>query len=213
MPEHDVIPAAEVHTVYRKVFADEAARLADAGPYGDAELNIKAVQVDTAIEYRLTATTPTWTAVGAVGGGGVQGGAFPSANKRVTQSLTTIAQGGDITVQLAGLTVGDILTANAGFIALSIWIMARYSGGNVRQEQYTALITFGAGGGDPVGRITGTTEQNLISDTGLSDGVNASLADLVGATGIIEIQFADIDGAAGTADVVVVGTLSEYYER
>ena len=211
--EHREIESAEVHTVYRKVFADEAARLADAGPYKTVELNIKAIQVDTAIEYRLTVISPvTWTAVGAVGGGGVQGGAFPSANKRVTQSLATIAQGGDVTVELAGLTVADIITANAGFLALSIWIMARYSGGNVRQEQYTALIALNAGPGDPNTRIAGAPELNLLSVIG-DDGVNASLADLVGATGIIEIQFMDGDGTAGTVDVVVVATLSDYYER
>lgn len=141
----------------------------------------------------------------------VQGGAFPSASKRITQTLATIAQGGGVTVQLAGLTVADIITANAGFLALSIWIMARYSGGNVRQEQYTALIALNAGAGDPNTRIAGAPELNLLSEVGVN-GVNASLADLVGATGIIEIQFMDGDGAAGTVDAIVVATVSEYFE-
>lgn len=198
-----------IHTPYRQVFADDAARAADNTVYNVGDLHKKAYQVDTNTEFVLTAIGPTtWTALG----GGVQGGAFPSANKRVTQSLATIAQGGDITVQLAGLTAGDILTASAGMLALSIWIMSRYSGGNARQEQYTALLDFSAGAGDPNTRIAANTEQNLLSDTGLSSGVIAALADLVGPTGVVEIQFTDDDGTAGTADAVVVGTLSDYYE-
>jgi len=68
MADHSTVTGTNVHTPYRQVFADETARLADATVYVAADLNKKALQVDANTEYRLSAITPTWTAVGGMSG-------------------------------------------------------------------------------------------------------------------------------------------------
>lgn len=52
----------EVHTPYRQVFADAAARTGDATVYVAADINKIALQVDTNTQYRLSSIGPTvWT--------------------------------------------------------------------------------------------------------------------------------------------------------
>lgn len=61
--EHRTLPADERHAPFRAVWADEAERLADAGPYQVEELYSLALQADTRQLYVLTATDPvTWEA-------------------------------------------------------------------------------------------------------------------------------------------------------
>lgn len=62
---HAEIPEDDVHGPYRRVFADEAARTGDSNTYTAADVTnkVKALQLDTLIEYVLTATTPVWTEV------------------------------------------------------------------------------------------------------------------------------------------------------
>lgn len=67
----DVTPSA-AHTPYRAVFADDAERTGDVGPYtaADVTAKINALQVDTLQDYVLTNHSPiTWTPKGGGGGG------------------------------------------------------------------------------------------------------------------------------------------------
>ena len=99
----------EVHTPYIRIFADAAARAADAGPYTAADLNKKAIQSDTVQEYVLTAVTPTWTATAGGGGGG---GNVLTGNEIWVDDVN----GDDVTgtsgrFDLPFLTIGAALTA------------------------------------------------------------------------------------------------------
>lgn len=62
MPAHKNLSAANRHPPFRQVFADAAARTADATMYPTEELYTMALQLDTMKVYILTALTPTWTA-------------------------------------------------------------------------------------------------------------------------------------------------------
>ena len=64
MSFHKDVTAEDVHIVYRQVFADSTARLADATSYVTADLNKKALQEDDNSEWRLTVISPIeWTQV------------------------------------------------------------------------------------------------------------------------------------------------------
>jgi hypothetical protein len=64
MADHGSQAGANVHTPYRQVFADAAARLADSTTYTSFDINKKAVQADTGEEYRLASVDPTvWVLV------------------------------------------------------------------------------------------------------------------------------------------------------
>lgn len=58
---HATLTTDELHLVWRQVFANEAARLADATSYSAGDVGHLARQTDTGEVYVLTATTPTWT--------------------------------------------------------------------------------------------------------------------------------------------------------
>lgn len=60
---HSVLAAAEIHTPYRQVFANAAARTGDATVYVTADLYKTALQLDTAQVYYLSAITPVWTSL------------------------------------------------------------------------------------------------------------------------------------------------------
>ena len=64
MPAHKNLTAANRHPPFRQVFADAAARTADATVYPATELYAMALQLDTMKVYILTAVTPAnvWTA-------------------------------------------------------------------------------------------------------------------------------------------------------
>lgn len=67
---HPEIPNLENHAPWRVVFADAAARLADAGVYSAADVTnkITALQLDTKEAYYLASIGPTvWTIYGSVG--------------------------------------------------------------------------------------------------------------------------------------------------
>lgn len=55
----------EVHTPFRQVFADAAARLADATVYTALDINKVAFQVDSGAMYYLSAITPVWSELNA----------------------------------------------------------------------------------------------------------------------------------------------------
>lgn len=61
---HSNFTGAEIHRPYRQIFANSAARLADATVYSSSDLYKKALQTDTSTEYYLSAISPiVWTAV------------------------------------------------------------------------------------------------------------------------------------------------------
>lgn len=72
MTLHKALATDDIHSPYRRLWADAAARAADTGPYTAADVTnrVKGLQTDTLAEYVLTATTPTWTPL-PTGGGGV----------------------------------------------------------------------------------------------------------------------------------------------
>jgi hypothetical protein len=64
--EHSQLPNAELHGAFRQVFANAAARLADAATYSaqDVAAKILSIQSDTSAIYYLSNNAPTtWTAV------------------------------------------------------------------------------------------------------------------------------------------------------
>lgn len=63
MATHKNLSAANRHPPFRQVFANAAARTADATVYPAEELYTMAYQVDTGAVYVLTALTPTWTII------------------------------------------------------------------------------------------------------------------------------------------------------
>lgn len=70
MPEHKDLTAANLHTVFRRVFADDVDRLADTSTYEAAEVNnAYALVLSNANSrpqvYLLTSTTGDWTAIDA----------------------------------------------------------------------------------------------------------------------------------------------------
>ena len=60
---HKDLTTDDIHVPYLRTFADEAARVADAGPYVTADLYKKALQIDTLAEYVLSSLGPpiTWS--------------------------------------------------------------------------------------------------------------------------------------------------------
>ncbi len=199
MPEHKLISAAEVHTVYRKVFADEVARLADAGPYKAVELNIKAIQVDTAIEYRLTAITPTWTAVGAVGGGGINAGGFmPVPVQQNTEDGPQIAQGGSVNVANVGLDMTGIPAAECT-VTIMLYIDSMWADGSVGFELHILKIGFDDTVQDPINRLGAVEETDVIGELS-GPSILSSITDLIGAVGVMSFDFDDGLGFNGVVD-------------
>ena len=143
----------------------------------------------------------------------LQGGLFPSVVARVTRSLAQISAGGDVTEEITGITT-DHITANAGYLMVSAQMMTKYAGGQLRQEQYTALLEFTAGVTEPGVRLADFTETNMLSDGVGFASIEAGHSALNGPTGILEMTFEDASGGAnGAADTIVVMTVSEYYEK
>jgi hypothetical protein len=90
MSYHDQYLPEDAHGPYRQLFANAAARTADATVYSaqDVASRIKALQLDTLREYVLTVDTPVWTPVS---GGSVFGEdyAMAASNGRSTTTSTT----------------------------------------------------------------------------------------------------------------------------
>ncbi len=188
-------------------FADETARLAF----------VQTTKDRGAFAWQLSDGT-TWQANGVGGwkeiggGGGLQGGAFPEVAIRVTQTLPTIADSGGVVENLVGLTT-DHITANAGLLAISVWVMTVYANGQLRQEQYTGLFRFSAGAGDPGTRLVAFPAQlNLLGEGTADPSIEVDLDSLVGATGIVRMAFDDGLGGQGSAATIVVAAVSPYYE-
>lgn len=92
MANHNNVTDGNVHTPYRQVFADDAARTGDGTVYTAADLYKKSYQVDTAQNYTLTAIGPTtWTAdAGGDGGPPVASPDVPTIGKTVIVNHTTV---------------------------------------------------------------------------------------------------------------------------
>lgn len=81
---HSQLTGDEIHTPYIKTFANDLARTGDASTYTSSDLYKKALQIDTGVEYILTAVTPVWTAVAdassiVISDGGTIGGTYQSS--------------------------------------------------------------------------------------------------------------------------------------
>ena len=211
--EHREIASAEVHTVYRKVFADEAARLADVGPYKTVELNLKAIQEDTAVEYRLTAITPTWTAVGG-GGGGITSPFWP-IQQQVSQDYT-FAQGGSQSISIPGLNLSEGILPGRCMCQIYCLIMgANASGGEASAfELYLSTITMLAdtGSDEPWERLDGTDAVALVQEgVPTTSKVTCALNDLTSdPLTQLEMVLIDTDGAEGAWTATLLVTRSEF---
>lgn len=212
MPDHKLISAAEVHTVYRKVFADEAARIADAGPYKTVELNIKAIQVDTAIEYRLTVIAPvTWTAVG----GGSSLSAFWPIQQQVSQDYAFV-QGGDQAISVSGINISEGVLPGKCMCQLTARLMGDASGGAATAaELYLITVSLAAdsGGDEPWERLLGTDDVGLVREVDSGNLSHASIS-LTGLTldALSQLEFTAVDTNLGDGDwtLTVLITRSEF---
>ena len=121
---HYLFDTDEIHTPYHRVFADNAARTADAGPYvADQVTNpITALQLDTATVYYLTNHSPvTWTSLTGGSGETNTGANVGSGTGTVFRDKT------GTTLNFKTLTAGTNITLNNN--ADDIEIVAAGGGG------------------------------------------------------------------------------------
>ncbi len=181
-----------IHVPFRQVFADAAARTADATVYTVGDLRKKAYQVDTNTEYVLTGFSPTvWSAVG-----GIRTGGFLSqAMQQNTADGPQIAQG-SFQLVLVGLDMTGI-PATKCYVSLSLWIESLWADGSVGIQLTVYAFSFVAGGGDPIDRLDDDEKAQGLTAT---SSINATIEDLIGASGDAQFRFTDLKAANGAVD-------------
>lgn len=204
---HNALVGAELHTPFRQVFANAAARLADATVYTAADLYKGALQIDTAQTFFLSSFSPTvWSAAAGTGeantGSNVGSGAGVFQSKvgvdlrfksLVAGSNVAITPFADELVISAG-GGGEVNTAsNVG--AGSGWFRSKVLA-DLTFKSITAgtNITLGVGADDIT--VNTTAEANTASNVGAGSGVFRSK------TGV-DLAFKSL--IAGTAITVTPG--------
>lgn len=195
----------EVHTPFRQVFADAAARLADATVYTAVDINKVAFQVDTGAMWYLSAITPVWTALNA---------AIPATDHGALTGL-----GDDDHAQYLNETRHDALPADNPHSVTAAQAGAEPVNANIQAH------VGGPVGSNPHGvtfsesvTADGATDITAVEAETLTDGSDASALhkhtfDVTNQLGIVSAQLdgkVKIDGEGIGKKVVVTSTATAF---
>lgn len=215
---HSSLSGLEIHTPYRQVFANAAARTGDATVYTIVDLYKVALQVDTGQEYYLSSYSPTvWTAL-AIGSGeantasnvGTGQGVFKTKSGIDLQfrslvagsNITLVSGTNDVTVSSTGeANTGSNLGTGHGVFKVKSGVDLQYrtlvAGTNITLTSGTNDIT--------ISSAAGAGEANTASNVGTGHGVFKTKSG-------VDLQFrsllagSNITLTSGTNDVTVAST-------
>lgn len=184
MPEHDVIPAGEIHIAYNWSYADAAARTGATG-FIAADVGKFARQLDDNSIWMLTATTPTWVAVS-----GTAAIADDSITNTKLANMATQTIKGRTT---AGTGDPEDLTATQATAILNAVVGDAGAGGT------KGLVPAPAAGDAAAGKFLKADGTFAVpSGTGAETGANSDITSMDGVTGAIQYP-TQIDFTEGAA--------------